>query len=59
MKQIRHDLIKTAYALIWTENGRGPFAVLTKGELEKFTQMYVDRKIETYVFITARENEDG
>jgi hypothetical protein len=53
--QIRFDLVKTAYALIWTEGGRGPFAVLTEPELEPFLKIYVDRKIKTYVYITARE----
>jgi hypothetical protein len=52
---IRFDLIKRAYAIIYTENGRGPFTVLSKSDLETFLKQYADRKIETYVFIKGEK----
>jgi hypothetical protein len=54
-RQPRFDLIQRAYALIWTENGRGPFAVLTADELDGYLTLYHERKIKTYVFIQSRE----
>ena len=50
MMRPRFDLVKTAVAFIWTESGRGPFAVLTEDELVDFLEQYAARKIKTYVF---------
>jgi len=55
--QIRFDLVKTAYALIWTEGGRGPFAVMSKIEFSRFLETYDARNIKTYVFISMKGEE--
>jgi hypothetical protein len=55
VKQIQFNLVKTAYALIWTEGGRGPFAVLTAKELADYLTLYRERKIKTHVFIKSKE----
>ena len=57
MRQIRFDLVQTAYALIWTEGGHGPFAVMSKIELSKFLAAYDERKIKTYVFLSVKGEE--
>lgn len=50
MRRPRFDLVKTAVAFIWTENGRGPFAVLSEDELVDFLKVYEARNVKTYVF---------
>jgi hypothetical protein len=54
-RQLRFDLIQRGYALIWTENGSGPFVVLNEDELDNYLTFYYERKIKIYVFIRARE----
>lgn len=50
MRPLRFDLAKRAVALIITEGGRGPFAVMSEHELQEFLTLYRQRKIKTFVF---------
>lgn len=58
MKGIRFDLVQSAVAIIYTEGGRGPFAVMSEIDLATFTKMYADRGIKIHIFRKIEEKND-